>query len=857
MKASQILDSFAAEPADGGGWVALCPVHERGREGASASLKLDFTDSKALVTCQSQKCDFGQIVAAVGLSPRDLCDVSYIGQSSRRTASKTPAPDAARVTAAGGAYRAARALAEHLVEEPESRVAATLADRFGVDPARLDSVAADALGLGLDYSSMRLTVTTRTADHAVAFVQGRSTDPADSVRWIGLPNPEGGRWDGAGFVGRFDGYRPVLIVEGPSDGLTAAVLDVWDVVAIRGATQAQRIREVEGALAGRTVTIAADQDPAGRRFAVEVAETLSTVVEDLRTATLPDGQDIGDVRMSDPATFAERLTAIVDAAAPFERPEPPFDISQYVSKGASDTDHAAGLLAYAETLGFGIAYNSAHDLLIFDGHQWIPGAALRIRAVAHRLGARIRREAGEALSTGNRDRSDVLYRLGRQFLGTGSLDRMLREIRALPGVHHPASDFDSDPDVILAANGLVDLRTGTLRPVKRSDYVTRRLDTVYTPGAPAPRWTRFLREVFVDAEQQADENLIQWIQTLIGYAATGRTSEEIFVLMTGGGGNGKSRFVGAIEHAFSAYAKTTPFETLEHKPNGGGIPADLAALAGARFVFAHEAEGRRMNEGRLKAITSGNTISARFLHRDFFEFVPAFQLFMSANMNPEVRGQDAGIWRRIKVVQFRASFAGRTAERDLADNLAAEAPGILAWAVEGARQWYAAGRRLPGCAAVEAETEDFRTDSDVLGMFLAEHVEKTGNRRDCLFYLDAWERYLGWSEDAGTNVHSSRKLGVMLDERIGPRTGSRGTDGRIRTSKPAHVRGYRLRTETEIRALNARARLEVLGEDRDPTAEEVAEITLRAPVSIPRIAVKHGGKSYGRAPDLDEILAQA
>jgi putative DNA primase/helicase len=705
-----------------------------------------------------------------------------------------------------------------------------------------------------------------TVDNAVAYVQGRATDPDEGLRWIGLPNPDRARWDAAGFVGHVDGSRPVLIVEGPSDGLTVAVLDEFDVVAIRGATQARRVREVEGALAGRTVYIAADQDPAGRRFSAEVAEMLGSIVDDLRVASLPEGMDVGDLRGVDPATFGERLRAILDDATAFARPEPPFDVGQYIGRGATDADYATALLAYIETIGLGVAYNRAHGLLMFDGHQWHPEAELRLRGIVHRLGYRIRREAGDALAAGNADRAGYLLHLAKQFLGTRSLDRLLKEMQALPGVLREASEFDADPDVILAANGLVDLRTGQLRPVRKTDYITRRLAVDYRPGATAPRWERFLTEVFVDFDQNPDPELIEWMQVLIGYSATGRTSEEIFVLLTGNGGNGKSKFVGALEHVFGAYSKTTPFETLEHKPNSSSIPADLAALAGARFVFAHEAEGKWLNEGRLKAITGGDTITARFMARNFFSFRPAFQLFMSANKKPDVRGQDAGLWRRVKVVEFRATFRGKTAERDLADQLAAEAEGILAWAVEGARKWYAAGRRLPASASVEMETEDYRVESDILGEFLGEHLVKTGNRRDVVFYGDVWERYVLWADsNSTTRVQSSRALNPMLDERIGPRAGVRQPDGTFNSNKPPHVRGWRMYSEAEVKANLAKARLEIIGEGREPTPEEIAATEIGFAIPVPEKLVKYAAAgNHGidadlsgyriAGPDLNDVI---
>jgi putative DNA primase/helicase len=847
LKASEILDAFGASPdeARGEGYRAFCPVHEQDG-GHSPSLILDFTEEgKCLVHCQSRSCDYGAIVAAAGLSPRDLVKVSHIGQSTRRKAS-APAPVAARVNAATGAYRAARALAEHLVEEPKGRVAAMLRDRFSIDPTTVTATVADALGIGLDPESLRLTVTARRADGAVAFVQGRASDPKDSLRWIGLPNPEGGRWDAAGFIGTVDRSRPVLIVEGPSDGLTVAALDAYDVVAVRGATQARRISEVETQLPDREVFIAADNDPAGRLFAETVAETLAVTVESVRIAHLPEGSDVGDFRSIDPATFGERFAALLADAVAYERPEPAFEYGQFVRPGAADYDLSRAVAAYAETIGHGIAWNPSHGYLYYDGRVWRERADLHVRRLAHRLGLRIRRDAGDRLAHGDSDGARELSKLATSFLSTSRIDRLLRELQAVPGVFREADEFDADPNVLAAANGLVNLRTGSIRPVRREDYITKRLDVDYNPDAKAPRFERFLTEVFVDANGAPDLELRDFMQALFGYGATGHTSEEIFVVLNGKGGNGKSKLLEAIGHVFGPHVTTTPFATFEAKTGGGGIPNDLAALKGARFVWAHEANGKRMEESTLKAVTGQDVISARFLHKEFFSYRPQFLLMLSANQLPSFFGQDDGLWRRVKLVHFRAQFRGKNAERDLSEKLAAEAEGILAWAVRGSMAWYANGRRLPACAAVELASSQYRQDSDPLGDFLGANVAKTGNRMDVVYYADLYTRYAEYAQDGGERATGSKKFGIMLDERIGPREGING-----RTSWPAHVRGYRLLSPREMAERLAQVRREIEGDGGNVTSAEIEEALAQLPrIPVPATAAKHAGKRFGQALDL-------
>src|SRR5690606_27972313 len=121
---------------------------------------------------------------------------------------------------------------------------------------------------------------------------------------------------------------------------------------------------------------------------------------------------------------------------------------------------------------------------------------------------------------------------------------------------------------------------------------------------------------------------------LVGYGITGKTDEECFAILHGGGGNGKSKFVGALQHVFGSIAQGVPFSTFEAS-RGGGIPNDIARLVNARLVFAAEGKANRaMDEAVIKQLTGKSVVTARFMRKEFFDFLPQFLLFFESNHVP-------------------------------------------------------------------------------------------------------------------------------------------------------------------------------------------------------------------------------
>ena len=290
---------------------------------------------------------------------------------------------------------------------------------------------------------------------------------------------------------------------------------------------------------------------------------------------------------------------------------------------------------------------------------------------------------------------------------------MLNLTKSEPGVPVEHNHLDVDIWSLNTKSGTVDLRTGGLRPHRPEDLFTKRVDVPFEMGAKAPRWEAFLAEVM-----SPHPEVIPYLKRVLGYSLTGSTREEAMFIFYGTGANGKSKFLETLRALLGVYCSQTPTETLLVKREWG-IPNDVARLQGIRVVTAVETEdGKRLAEARVKALTGGDTITARFLHQEFFEFTPQFKLYLAVNHKPVIRGTDPGLWRRINLIPFEVTFPEDRRDRDLLEKLKAELPGILAWAVEGCLEWQKDGLKAPD--TVKMATQSYKDEMDVVGDFIAE-----------------------------------------------------------------------------------------------------------------------------------------
>jgi putative DNA primase/helicase len=271
--------------------------------------------------------------------------------------------------------------------------------------------------------------------------------------------------------------------------------------------------------------------------------------------------------------------------------------------------------------------------------------------------------------------------------------------------------WDADPWLLNTPTGIVDLRTGSLRPAVQEDYCTKL--TAASPGGECPLWLEFLDRITAgDIELQA------FFQRMAGYALTGVTQEHALFFLYGPGANGKSVFINTISGLMGDYARTAPIETFIASTNERH-PTDLAGLRGARLVTAVETEeGRRWAESKLKLLTGGDRISARFMRQDFFEFAPEFKLVIAGNHKPSLQSADEAMRRRFHMLPFTVTIPVEERNQELTENLRGEWGGILQWMIEGCLAWRREGLNPP--SVVAEATTDYFAEEDVLGRWIEE-----------------------------------------------------------------------------------------------------------------------------------------
>ena len=340
--------------------------------------------------------------------------------------------------------------------------------------------------------------------------------------------------------------------------------------------------------------------------------------------------------------------------------------------------------------------------------------------------------------------------------GSHKLKAMLETARSETGVAVRPSAFDAQPMLFNCANGTVDLTTGLLRPHNRADLLTKRSAVRYDVTASCPRWLSFLTRIFDN-----DAPVISYLQRAMGYTITGSTSEQVLHLLHGLGQNGKSTFLETFADVMGDYGMQADFTSfLDGKSQGPR--EDIARLAGARMVRSSEVgEGKRLNESLIKSLTGQETIAARYLYSETFEFRPLFKLWFAANHRPVIRGTDFAIWRRIRLVPFLVTIPLDDRDPELPEKLREELPGILNWVIAGALAWQRDGLDAPPIMRIVAE--QYRTESDVMGAFIDECCE-TGNGFE-VGASDLYRAFKRWCEQNGEWCPSQTHFGRRLDDR--------------------------------------------------------------------------------------------
>jgi len=296
-------------------------------------------------------------------------------------------------------------------------------------------------------------------------------------------------------------------------------------------------------------------------------------------------------------------------------------------------------------------------------------------------------ETVEALATENGGR-DHHYAIKCQ--SAGKIENMIKLAKSQNNIPILGRDFDQDLMLFNCQNGTIDLKTGELLPHQRERLITKISPVEYNPHSSCPRFMKFLDEIMC-----GDQELISYLKRVFGYTLTGDAKEQAIFFLYGDGSNGKTKLLEAISAIMGDYAMTSNVHTFLQKKNVS-MTNDIARLNGARFVIASEADSNnQLSEALVKKISGDETMAARYLFHEEFEYRSNLKLFLPTNHDPRIDGVDDGIWRRIHKIPFNAKFEGENRDLDIEEKLRKELDGILAWCVEGCLEWQREGLNRP------------------------------------------------------------------------------------------------------------------------------------------------------------------
>lgn len=434
--------------------------------------------------------------------------------------------------------------------------------------------------------------------------------------------------------------------------------------------------------------------------------------------------------------MAEAIKAVIDNARQYQ------PATSFLADALSD-----------DALALLFSARHEHDLrfvntwgrwLLWNGRRWEFDHTLAVKNLCREVAREV---ANEIMTQRSKDK---LAHATASAKTVAAIERLARADRR----HASGIDvWDSDPMLLNTPGGTVDLRTGSIRPHDRADLITR--ITAVAPGGDCPTWLAGLDRIF-----DGNVELIEYVQRALGYCLTGVTKEHALFVLLGSGGNGKSLIVNTFRELLGEYAVVAPMETFSAS-DFDRHPTELAMLRGARLVVANETEeGRKFSESRIKWLTGGDVISARFMRQDFFSFKPAFKLVIVGNHAPGFTNVDEAIRRRVHLIPFGVTIPTWERDPDLPEKLKAEWPGILSWAIQGCLQWQRQGLAQP--PVVRDATGNYLADEDAITRFVNQNcvLGEPEALEEVQVLFAAWR---DWGAATGEHTGSIKRFSRALD----------------------------------------------------------------------------------------------
>jgi putative DNA primase/helicase len=394
--------------------------------------------------------------------------------------------------------------------------------------------------------------------------------------------------------------------------------------------------------------------------------------------------------------------------------------------------------AHADTLRYVPSWGK---WLIWDGAKWSFDEKLK----AYTMARQICRTAAKPINKKKEGKAIASAKTRSAVISLASADPC-----------HAASfdQWDVDPWLLNTPGGVIDLRTGKLRPHNAADYMTK--STAVTPNSacPTPLWKAFLAVV-----TDNDTGLQDYLRRVSGYGLTGVTIEHALYFLYGTGRNGKGVFINTVSRILDDYHKTATLETFTVSTNERH-PADLAMLRGARLVTVSETEqGKRWSESRIKTLTGGDPITARFMRQDFFTYMPQFKLMISGQHRPRLNAVNEAIRSRVNMVPFKVTIAKEKRDTKLTENLKAEWPGILAWMIEGCLEWQRDGLNPP--EIVTKATANYLESEDKLGRWISDRCERVQVWTSSSNLFASWK---SWAEENNEYVVGQTQFSTDMED---------------------------------------------------------------------------------------------
>ena len=436
----------------------------------------------------------------------------------------------------------------------------------------------------------------------------------------------------------------------------------------------------------------------------------------------------------------EPVIRLIETA--FERTADPPDLLPFHFADTGNADRL--VMAHGADLRYCFAFRK---WMVWDGKRWVIDETGRAVIRAKRTIIEFLRQAADKEDKG-----------AQSFAHASLFIKFQRAMLALaePELAITPAELDRDPSLLNFTNGTVDLKTGVLRPHRRSDLITKMVHFPYRPGAPCKLFLAFLSEIMgggpdasEGALERADE-LMRYLQVGLGYSITGEVSEKAIFLAHGSGDNGKTTLLSVIRELIREYATTVGLDLLTARYESNNVAAARANLRGARLVVSSETEeGQQLNAARLKRICQGpgGEIEACRKYENPITFPETHKLWIDANHKPELPAADAAVWNRVHLVPFAVTIPKDRQDRKLNAKLIQEGEGILAWLVEGTKQWYAQG--MPRSEVVDEATQAWQRELDRLAEYLDEYTEKTSDPQGWILNKALFPSYKSWCEGNG------------------------------------------------------------------------------------------------------------